>query len=711
MHVAAAKEYFLKNGKPHFLISGEIHYFRLDPRLWSKHLRLLKASGANTTSTYIPWEWHGYAEDRYDFTGKTHPGRNLLRYIELCERIGLDVIVKPGPYILAEYALHGLPRWLLQRSPAEARALDEDGKIIADEVFSYLSGEFLRETFLWYDQVMPLIARHQGSAGGPITMMQVCNEVGVFQWLSGKPDYSPTVIGALRKYLRTRYDTIDALNEMYGSRYRDFEEVDAPRGIITHRYDYRRYVDFHLFYRSYFAQYIDILVQRIRGYGIDVQLTHNIPGWIYGHASELPMLISTYTGVMRSRNDIAFGLDHIPEFSSFRNAHSDLACNAILKAVQPYAPVWAAEFQAGTREHFVPCDPRDMDLFYFASLAHGLRGFNYYMFSEGVNPKGRGYYGRSFYFQTPLSTQARPSSLYRVTKNFGGFINKQAGDLLASKLRADVCVGFYAPYFYTDLTSSQLLRETRLKVGPLGLSLDPRFIREKIFFNGLLRALQTLNTPYEVADLETTSPDDLLKYKQVWVISVEYMGAVAQELLAGYVRRGGHLVITPAIPAMDDYLRPCTLLRDEIGIEWKSAATSGKIDAFGLEEIYAALPVQQIYASSEQHAVAKTAGGDICGVDLRAGAGRVTALGFVFGYSTDDHLRLYEKVLALDRIRPAANVTGDGIQVVVRVGERNTYLFLLNYHNERKRVRVNSRTYVIDPISCNIVISPLKKKR
>jgi hypothetical protein len=64
--------------------------------------------------------------------------------------------------------------------------------------------------------------------------------------------------------------------------------------------------------------------------------------------------------------------------------------------MQPYGPVWAAEFQSGTREHHVKCDANDLETFYYASLAHGLIGFNYYMFSQGINPDGKGYYGKLF---------------------------------------------------------------------------------------------------------------------------------------------------------------------------------------------------------------------------------------------------------------------------------------------------------------------------
>ena len=121
MSFEAAPKYFLKDGKPYFLISGEIHYFRLDPNLWEKHLQLLKQAGANTTSTYIPWDWHEYEEGKFDFTGETLQARNLIKYIHFCKKVGLNLIVKPGPYILAEYEAEGLPGWLLKRISKNTR--------------------------------------------------------------------------------------------------------------------------------------------------------------------------------------------------------------------------------------------------------------------------------------------------------------------------------------------------------------------------------------------------------------------------------------------------------------------------------------------------------------------------------------------------------------------------------------------------------------
>ena len=703
MSFSASKGYFIKNGKPYFVISGEIHYFRLDPKLWEKHLKLLKDSGANTTSTYIPWDWHEYEEEMFDFTGETNPARNLIKYIKLCKKVGLDLIVKPGPYILAEYEGQGLPQWLLNKASKNAHAQDENGNIISPDLMSYMSDEYLNYAFLWYDKIMPIISSHQESNGGPITMMQVCNEVGVFQWLSGRIDYNESVIKLYNEFLVDKYETIGNLNDTYGTNFTSFNKVSAPIGNIDTRQEYCAYYDFHLFYRHYFALYLDVLIKKIKSFDINVQFTHNIPGWIYGNAAELPMLISTYEEILRTRDDIVFGLDHIPEFVSFRNAHSDLACNKILEAMQPYGPVWAAEFQCGTREHHVKSDANDLETFYFASLAHGMKSFNYYMFSQGINPTGKGFFGKTFYYQTAVSAKAAKSSLYNSINNVNDFIIKENENLLLSKTKAEICVGLYKPYFFTELTTSQLLKEKRLDVSKLGLSLDPRFVREEIFFNGLLRGLQTLNFNYDIKDLQNSSLDGLLKYKQLWVTATEFMDSDTQKLLSDYVKAGGHLIMYPVIPTLDLYLNSCTILRDELKIEFSKSASPNKVNAFGIEDLFTIFKDKQIFEDNNSDVVAITETAEVCGIRKKIGKGNITAIGFAFGYTSDEHLHLFEKIVSLDIIKRQVKVSDPDIQFVLRKGKKGSYLFLLNYHNQEKTFTANSKIVTLKPFTCKII--------
>lgn len=158
----------------------------------------------------------------------------------------MDLIVKPGPYILAEYDGHGLPAWYLKVSN-NARAQDENGNVISPELMSFLSDEYLHYAYLWYDKIMPIIAENQQRDNGPIVMMQVCNEVGVFQWLSGRVDYNESIINLYIEFLVDKYKSVDALNKTYGTNYNSFTNLNAPVGKIENKQDYCGYFDFHLF--------------------------------------------------------------------------------------------------------------------------------------------------------------------------------------------------------------------------------------------------------------------------------------------------------------------------------------------------------------------------------------------------------------------------------------------------------------------------------
>ena len=121
---------------------------------------------------------------------------------------------------------------------------------------------------------------------------------------------------------------------------------------------------------------------------------HNLPGWIYGSGYEFPVNITMYDELFGEKSDIVFGVDHIPEYQSYRNMHDDRIINDITKAVQKNKPLFAAEFQSGSREFHVVTNTCEMELFYKASIANGLVGWNYYMFSQGKNPSKKGYSGK-----------------------------------------------------------------------------------------------------------------------------------------------------------------------------------------------------------------------------------------------------------------------------------------------------------------------------
>ncbi|QGN35566.1 beta-galactosidase [Microlunatus sp. Gsoil 973] len=155
---------FLRNGIPHQIISGAVHYFRIADRLWEDRLLRVRALGCNTVETYVAWNFHQPWADRpADFTGM----RDLGRFLDLAASLDLDVIVRPGPYICAEWDNGGLPAWLLADHRA-ARALRTSDPAYLDHVDR------------WFDQLLPIIVRRQADRGGRVISVQVENEYGSF---------------------------------------------------------------------------------------------------------------------------------------------------------------------------------------------------------------------------------------------------------------------------------------------------------------------------------------------------------------------------------------------------------------------------------------------------------------------------------------------------------------------------------------------------
>ncbi len=152
---------FTVEGKPFQLISGSIHYFRIVPEYWQDRLEKLKAMGCNTVETYIPWNLHEPVKGEFHFDGILDVGH----FIELAQKLGLYVVLRPSPYICAEWEFGGLPAWLLK----------EDGMKLRCNYAPYLQA--VRD---YYNVLIPYLAPYQIDQGGPVIMMQVENEYGYY---------------------------------------------------------------------------------------------------------------------------------------------------------------------------------------------------------------------------------------------------------------------------------------------------------------------------------------------------------------------------------------------------------------------------------------------------------------------------------------------------------------------------------------------------
>jgi beta-galactosidase len=148
---------FLLDGAPFQIISGGLHYFRVHPEQWSDRLRKARLMGLNAIETYVPWNLHERRRGELDFDG----GLDLPRFIELAAAEGLPVIVRPGPYICAEWEGGGIPSWLLTTPDIELRSTDP---------------RYLTAVDAFFAKLLPKLLPHQDN----ILAVQIENEYGAY---------------------------------------------------------------------------------------------------------------------------------------------------------------------------------------------------------------------------------------------------------------------------------------------------------------------------------------------------------------------------------------------------------------------------------------------------------------------------------------------------------------------------------------------------
>ncbi|WP_020496248.1 glycoside hydrolase family 35 protein [Sciscionella marina] len=152
---------FLLDGKPFQVISGAIHYFRIHPEQWRDRLNRMRLMGLNTVETYVPWNLHEPEKGRFEFSGFT----DVARFVRTAGELGLNVVLRPGPYIGSEWDFGGLPSWLLAEPETRVRCSDP---------------RYLRHVDEYFGVLLPRLAELQSSRGGPVLAMQIENEYGSY---------------------------------------------------------------------------------------------------------------------------------------------------------------------------------------------------------------------------------------------------------------------------------------------------------------------------------------------------------------------------------------------------------------------------------------------------------------------------------------------------------------------------------------------------
>lgn len=367
------------------LMSGAMHYWRLNPDKWGAILDQIKGMGYRIVETYIPWSVHECADGSFDFGGRTRE-RDLDAFFEQIAQRDMYVLVRPGPHINSELTDFGFPARVLsnpdiQMKTATGTVAWFPGFPRPFPIPSYGSEVFYREVEVWFDAIMPRIAR-QLYPHGPVVAVQVDNELSNF-FRTGlyDVDYHPDLIPHYRRFVLNRYGTLAELNRVYGMALTTIDALEPPK-----RYRKREALEYHLDWARFQTRSLLMAWQRIKS-----ELLRHVP-------AHTPF----FTNLPLRANDIPFDLGKIETlvdqvgldlYYTRRDVSVVGEAGRVMNARTrlPSCP----EFGAGCFLTWTPTTPDDNIQTALAATMFGVRSFNFYMLVD-----------RERWYGSPIRTDA-----------------------------------------------------------------------------------------------------------------------------------------------------------------------------------------------------------------------------------------------------------------------------------------------------------------
>lgn len=480
------------------LLSGEFHYWRADPERWPAILAAIRDMGLQIVSTYVPWNFHELKPGRYDFTGRTGARRDLAGFLRLLKAEGFYAIVRPGPFIYAEWPHGGPPE----------RAVRHDR----------LSPAFLKLARDYIRNVGNVLAPFQITRGGNLLLVQSDNEPYPPVENFGEAIGCFKRSGLFKTWLHGKYrGDIEALNRRWKTCFSSFDEacfyfhepcanVELPLAarLLPGPDTQARYADSFEFIGWYAARIVETVKGWLVEAGIEVPIAANSWSPLYADFSRFCRVA-----------DLA-GMDIYP--NAFMEGATPTRDNwftntDILKMAEANVTggnVWSAEFQSGlypvNQVGYLP--PHHFRFVPLTLMARGLKGWNWYML---VN--------RDNWHNAPINEWGRPNEYFSVHRQ-----------VVTAARRIE-------PWRLTPLYDLSVV------------AYKPHRVIAPGNFEAAVQALEAgdLNSAYfdPQADLPPKTP--VLLYA-----GADWLDAAAFARLDRWVRAGGILVTFSRAPARDD---------------------------------------------------------------------------------------------------------------------------------------------------------------
>ncbi len=376
-------------------MSGEVHYFRLHRKDWADRLDKLVAAGCDVVASYMPWIVHETASGEIDLTGTTSEYRDLVGFLELAAERDLLVVARPGPFVMAELKNEGLPFRMYREHP-DAVPLGWDGTRAPTATLDYLEPGYLAAAEDWYAAIMPVLAEHLITRGGPVAAVQLDNEVGMLSWITNTPEMTDAMLATMADWAEATWGR-EAASDRYGADPKDAESwaawwrsggtdggSDAQQLALHH--------DLGAHHRDRYASYLMRLREVAQKHGIeDVPFLINVHGTIGGRGRAFPIGISQLSAAYAGVPQTTSGSDHYIGELTVENVPDLYVMNAFMTAVHDAdQPITSLEFEAGTGDYSEDLSrltsPQTTELKTRLCVAQGNRLINYYLFCGRAQP-------------------------------------------------------------------------------------------------------------------------------------------------------------------------------------------------------------------------------------------------------------------------------------------------------------------------------------
>lgn len=656
---------FLIGGERDFLVGGEIAQFRVPREEWRNRMRLFKKAGGNALTTSVAWLIHEPEEGNILF-GDTE-FRDLAGYLQTAKEEGLFVYLRPGPLVYTELINGGIPQWLFEKYP-QVKARNAAGETI--EQLSYLHPLAMEKFEKFYRRFAEEIKPYLITAGGPVAMVQLDNELaGIHTW-NGTLDYNEESMGICRegglypRFLKEKYGSIAALNAAYGTGYVSFTEVDPRVFSFGGRERARAEKDYHDFYCRSLAVYARRLLTLLRSYGIDVPVTANAANaYLLNYLKEL-------SDEMKGEKffigfDNYYGLDvnwanfHPTPKWYMKNVYAADAMRAM------GYPFNVLEMELGSYADIPPVLPEDLYQWYMLNLGLGMKGVSYYIFAGGRNPERTGCTTEDYDFQAPVASDGTIRPSYRTLKKFNAFLQKNKWLLNAERV-SSVQLGVE----WQTMRGNDYAKFAGV---PNTLDAEDRLIK------CLSYSLFTSKYSHRFAEL-TGELDPALP---LVVMCPDTMSAAAQQNVADFIEKGGKAYLLGTLPSLDENFMPCTILRDYIGDigEEKNRSVDPSVLIGGRRVYYVSCPNVLTRIPEGAECFATDGDGEhMLGFRMNRGKGRLYYLGGSWRTTDCVQVRALEEVLADLGAKPCVEHSAPSVYATLLSDGDRYAAFLINLY-------------------------------